>query len=48
MLDEGTRGPRWSFNRYAFGYSDKKPWGAMVIYALMIVYIAYRFWIGDV
>lgn len=29
---------------YAYGYTDKKPWGALVIGGLMAAYVIYRFW----
>lgn len=37
-------GPRSSFARYAFGWSDKKPdWVDWAIIGGMVAYIVYRF-----
>ena len=39
MKDDGPRG---EFARYAYGWSDKKPWTTMWILIGMVAYIVYR------
>lgn len=29
--------PRCGFHRYAFGYSDKKPWGWVIFFVVLAV-----------
>jgi hypothetical protein len=39
--NEGERGPKSDWARYAYGYSDKKPGAAFwIIHAVMVIYIA--------
>lgn len=37
-----SKEPKGEFARYAYGYSDKKPWVTVVILVLMFIFILWR------
>lgn len=38
--------PKSEFARYAFGYSDKKPWGEIAILAAMVAFLVFAGFMG--
>lgn len=43
MLLHRDGGPQWSLNRYAYGWTDKKPWGAVAL--MLVIFLIDTVWL---